>query len=232
MFFGEDPKVYSQVSFDTRGALENTSVLTEGISYLDSQYSRYASFETDQPGPDGTSVSIDDLIGKWDHYVPPTEQEQQQLKEFYISEQATYVMFGNYSSDFRRSLVKNLRERGVYSFNNETVVGTELDGERLRVFTVNVRLKDFVEQVGSAFRHAGFDDSEQLDPEQITDPEEVRIVRVSVSERTGEVRVISVAQITQNYTGYGITKQFDRPDAEFSNGELETRIQEAFGVTL
>lgn len=228
MFFEKEPKTISQVLFDQRGATTNTSVVTEGLSFLDEQYSRYTKFSTDQKRPDGAPVQIDDLLNKWEVLQSESDAEREQTRQNYINELVSLVIFGNFDADFKHDVATQLKEQNVYAIDLVNVTDTEIDGEPVKIYPISLGLQAFAGQATRAFTAAGYGDFPPLDPANFT-PDNRIDATIAVNTRTNAVVSVSYFNRQEQYIGYGIHKEIDRPDATFSAGELESRVQEAVG---
>lgn len=220
------PQMTSQnrVTFNQQGATEQTAVVTEGVSYLDAQYSRYTAFSTNQKDQQGNILNLDPLLGKWEGSIAP-DQDKEQARLTYLSELITLVIFGNFDSKFKNETIGALQEKGVYSIDASGVTEENIDGDTIIVFPVNVKLKPYVELLNTSFEHAGYGNFPQLDPTNYLDDAEIPVA-IKVNKRTQSVVGVSFGSREEKYSGHGIIKTINRPDAEFSTGELEAAVQE------
>lgn len=223
-FFNPNMSSASRVTFDQISATESTSVVTEGISFIDAQYSRYIDFETNQPRPDGTIANLDSVLGEWEENVA-TGDSIEQARLNYISELVTLVIFGNFDPEYKRDTIRALQEEGTYEINIRGISQDEIDGESVTIFPISVKLKPYVELLNKSFIQAGYGDFPPLDP--INYREDAAIpVTIAVSNKSGAVSGISFGNRQEGYSGHGILKANERPEAKYTNGELERIVQE------
>lgn len=218
----------SYVTFDQKSATELTQVITEGVSYTDAQYSRYVSFATNKKNAEGSVVNLDDYLGKWEENTL-SEEGDDQFRLAYMSELVTLVIFGNFDTDFRRSLVADMQQQGVYEINrdpNRTGVEEIVDGRRVINYSVSVKVKPFVELLNKSFMHAGFGEFPPLDPSGYSDDAQPLPAQIVVDKKTNQVVGVNYGERSEKYTGHGIVKQVSRPEGTFKNGELEQRVSE------
>ena len=231
MLFDGEPRIVSQVDFEQRGAVSNTNVVTEGIAFTDAQYSRYTRFTTDQTQQDGSMTQIDDLLNKWEVFQSTTPDEVELSRQNLVGEMVTLAVFGNYETGFKQSTIAALKSSGAYDVNFEGIETRDFNGESARIYPVRVLLRPFAEQLTAAFLEAGYGSFPPLDPEGF-DPNADLQTSIAVSDRTGAIVGVNYGTRQEEYSGYGIQKQVERPDVTYSNGELEQRVQEAIGGVL
>lgn len=214
----------SRVTYDQKSATVETSVETRGVSYLDSQYSKYTKFVTNQKNADGSEANINDLLNRWEGTIS-TGDDADQARLNYISELVTLVIFGNFDANFRRDVMHELRSNVVYEVDYPGATTDEINGEKVTLYPVSVGLKKYAELLTGAFRQSGLGEFSPLDPTNYQ--EDARIpVTIAINQRTNEIVGVSFGSRQEQYEAYGVVKTIDRPQAEFGSGELETAVQD------
>lgn len=224
-FFSPNQVVASRVTFDQISATESTSVITEGLSFLDTQYSRYTEFSTNQRTQDGAAVDIDSLLGKWEENAVPQEALEQ-ARQAYVSELVTLVIFGNFDSEYKRSVLERMQQEGVYEINPNSINHDEFEGEDSLIYNVSVKIKPFVELLNDSFEYAGLGDFPPLDPSGYSDDAPPLPAQIIVNKRQNTITGVSFGTRQERYSGHGIIKDVNRPTAEFQSGELEDAVQQ------
>ncbi len=214
----------SKVRFNQKSALVDTTVVTEGVLFPDAQYSRYVAFSTNQTKSDGTTPTLENIIGKWEANVV-AESDLEQAKLTYVSELVTLVMFGNYSADFRQDLLTQLKSGNVYAVNYDDVKEDEVNGEKADVYLVSVGLKEYARQLQRAFVVAGYGEFPPLDPDNYREDSRIN-ARFFVSQNTNSIIGVGFGSREESYSGYGINRTIVRPKTFFGPGELERIVQE------
>lgn len=220
----------SHVSFIQKSAVVDTAVETEGISFVDHQFSRYNTFRTNQQREDGTSPNLNPILGKWEgNQVPEDQLEDARLN--YVSELVTLAVFGNFGSEFRSDTIEKLKQNNVYEINTDRISEDTIDGKKVLVYPVTVRLKGFTEVLQNAFIQAGFGEFPPLNPANYEEDSRVNatfVVDVSNNSITG----IEFGSRAEKYSGYGIFINVTKPYADFEAGKLEEFVQQEIQSAL
>jgi len=222
LVFSPNPAIASKVTVANASATENISVVTEGRNFLDAQYSRYTELSIDRNGQ--PSVGVGDLLNKWES-IESGDSDPETVRLNYLGELVTLVVFGNYDPDYRREMISNMKESGVYSIDLASTQDSVLNNEESIVYAVTVNLKGYVAQLNKAFVDAGFGEFPALNPDNYEETSEVRM-QVHVVKRTGSIAQITYAGREESFSAYGIYREVDRPVAEFGAGELERAVQQ------
>jgi hypothetical protein len=78
---------------------------------------------------------------------------------------------------------------------------------------------------------SGYGEFPPLDPAGYDDDASLP-VKIAISQRTGNIIGITYGSRQETYSGYGVTKTLERPQVEYSAGELETIVQEELNGAL
>ena len=223
-FFGEETLAESRVEFTNRSATVDTSVATEGITTLDSQFSRYVAFETNEAREDGSVPNLDGLLGLWSgETVGEDGLEEARLN--YVSELVTLAVFGNFDSAFRSSVVEAFRDNDVYQFDVNTVQEVVENDEVLLSYGVSVGLRAYAEQLQRSFMQAGLGDFPPLDPENYREDSRIS-ARFLIRPEDNTLRGIQFGDRNETYANYGVIKDIEIPTPVLTPEELEAQVQQ------
>jgi len=229
-FFAPQKVSRSHVSFIQKSATVDTAVETEGISFVDHQFSRYNSFRTNQLREDGTTPNLDSILGKWEgNKVADEDLEDARLN--YVSELVTLAVFGNYGSEFRNDVISQLKQNNVYQLNIEGGSEDTIDGKKVLIFPVSVGLKGFTEVLQKAFTKAGYGEFPPLDPSNYTDDSRVNAT-FAIDPKNNSIAGIKFGSRAEQYSGYGIFINVAKPNTDFESGQLEAIVQEEIQTAL
>lgn len=229
-FFAPQMVSRSHVTFEQKSATIDTSVETEGISFPDSQYSRYTSFRTNQQKTDGTLPNLDNVLGKWEGSTVSAE-ELENSKLNYISENVTLAIFGNYGSTFRNDVLKQLKNTSTYEINYSGVRDDVLDDKKVMYVPVSINLHNYATQLQRAFVEAGYGEFPPLDPTNYAVDSRIN-AQFTIDKKNNSIVGIQFGSRSEVYKGYGIGINVEAPQADFSSGELEQIVQEEIGSAL
>ncbi len=224
-YFAPEKLTESKVTFENRSATVNTSVVTEGINTLDAQYSRYVSFETNDPREDGSIPSLDSLLGKWAGETVEGDDAREQSRLNYVSELVTLAIFGNFSANTRQEVVSELRSGNAYEVDYANVTENIVDGEAVLNMQVSVGLQEYARQLQNAFMTAGYGDFPPLNPENYREGSRISAQFV-IRKRDNMIVGINFGDRSEAYGNYGVQKNVEIPQPEFTPEELEGRVQE------
>ncbi len=213
----------SKVSYVQKSAVTDTSVVTEGVSFPDSQYQRYVKFKTNQTNSDGQSPTLDTILGKWEQNKT-SDADLEQARLNYVSQLVTLAVFGNYDANFRHDVMSKLKNENIYTVNFNNVREDTKNGEAVLTYSVSVGLKGYAAVVQKAFTRSGYGNFPPLNPEQYQDSTRVNAEFI-VSKKTNNIVGINFGSRSESYSGYGINKTVERPNATFNQGELEQAVQ-------
>lgn len=214
----------SKVTFNQKGAVVDTSVATESLTFMDGQYSRYLSFSSNQKKEDGTDPSLDGLIGKWEENTVSAEASEE-ARLNYVGDMVSLVVFADHRTSFRQEMLRQMKDSGVYRLNIQSISQDIIDGEDVTLYPVTVSLRDYAEILQKSFAESGYGEFPPLTPSNYREGATIPAT-IAISTRTGNVVGVSYGQRKEVYSGYGVDNVVTRPVAEFSSGELEAAVNE------
>lgn len=220
----------SYVSFVQKSATVDTAVETEGVSFLDSQFSRYTAFRSNQTKDDGSEISLDNILGKWEG-TTISEENKDVARSNYLGEMVSLAIFGNYDAAFRHETIRIFKESDTYKVNAGAITEDKIDGTSVILVPVSVGLKSFATQLQNAFVKSGYGQFDALNPENFTENSRIA-AQFTINKRTKTIEKISFGSREESYSGYGINRQVVAPNAEYDSGELEAIVQEEISSIL
>ncbi len=229
-FFSPQVVSKSSVSFKQKTATIETNVETEGVSYLDRQYSRYTRFDTNQKKEDGSTPSLANLLGKWGSTVP-SEEEKQTTKDGYVGELISLVIFGNLDANFRHELLSELKANNVYQVSEVEIYDDVIGEEKVTAIPMRVQLKGYATALQKAFVKAGYGEFAPLNPDNYPDTAELKST-LFISKRDNTIRGVQYGERQEYYSGYGVNIQVEEPTAEMSGTDLETKVRDEISTAL
>ncbi len=223
-YFGEQTLAQSRVEFTNRSATANTSVVTEGISTLDGQFSRYSFFETDDVRDDGSIPNLDAVLGQWaGETVDEAGLEEARLN--YVSELVTLAVFGDYDANFRSSVIDAFKQNNVYQIDEANTGEVVEDGETLISYPVSIVIRNYAEQLQRAFVQAGLGDFPPLNPENYREDSRIN-AQFLIRPQDNSIRAINFGDRNETYSNYGVRQEVEVPTPVFTPEELESQVQQ------
>lgn len=229
-FFSPQTVSKSTVDFTQKTATVETNVATEGVAYLDRQYSRYTRFDTNQKKADGTTPSLVSLLGKWGNTVT-SEEEKQSVKDAYVGEMISLVVFGNLDAQLRHELMNELKTNGVYRISQVAVYDDVLDNETVTAIPVTVKLKGYATVLQKSFVASGYGEFAPLNPDNYSDTSELKAT-LFVSKKDNTIRGVQYGERQEHYGGYGVNTKVIEPTADMSGADLESKVREEISTAL
>lgn len=228
--FSPQKATKSQVSFTQKSSTVDTSVKTEGVTFLDASYSRYTYFNSNQKKEDGNLINLDRVLGKWEA-TKATPETLEASKSNYVGEMVTLAVFGNYGPTFKHSVLSAFRDNDTYQITKSEITETEVNGRKAIAIPVSVGLRSFATQLQRAFVESGYGEFAPLNPENYR--EDARLpASFVINPRDNSIIGIQFGDRQEIYSGYGINKKVDQPQSEFNSGELEAIVQEEIRTAL
>jgi hypothetical protein len=222
-YFSPQNLAESRVGFSNISATVKTSVVTEGISTLQSQYSRYVSFQTNDPRPDGTIPSLDSVLGQWSGQSASGEGlEEARLN--YVSELVTLAIFGNFDATYRNEVIRTLKENSVYDVSFDKTIDEAVDGFDVLLYPAKVKLKAYAGQLQNSFIQAGLGEFPPLDPDNYREDATIAVT-IAVRKKDNAIVGIKFGDRQEKYTNYGVQKRIVEPVPAFTPQELEAEVQ-------
>jgi hypothetical protein len=225
--FAPQRVVQNRVVYTEKSATTDTSVTTEGIIYPTEQFLRYTDF-TNSRTDNENEANIDEVLGAW---AVQESEDEEQAKLNYLSEQVSLVIFGNYGASFRNQVLSEMQANNVYGEKLNDALEDSLDGEKVFVYQIDVKLKKYAELLNRAFIQAGYGEFPPLDPENYAEDSTVNGT-VVVSQKDNSVIRISFGGREEAYGNYGVVKTVEKPEAELTVEELQQRVQELLQVSF
>ena len=222
--FTETDFAESRVEFTNRSATVDTFVVTEGLTTLDSQYSRYVSFDTNDTREDGSTADIDEVLGQWAG-ATVDEERREEARLNYVSELVTLALFGDYSSSLRAGIIDSLQSADTYRVNYEAVSEGEIDENAVFFYPVSVGLKSYASILQDSFESAGLGGFPPLDPENYREDARVNAT-FAIRKRDNALVGVQFGDRSEQYSNYGALRELSIPEVKFTPEELEAIVQE------
>jgi hypothetical protein len=202
----------------------NASVKTEIVSKATEEYVRYTAIDTDQKGTAGTPLNFKDLLNIWGK--SSTEQTGQP-GELYGESVLGVVPTANLGAHNRQALMKLIREKKVYDFNEQKLERKIQNGRPTYIYNVTVAPQAYIALLKDFGGMTGLKQLESLDPEQYkgAQPLTFRLTvdvwgqKLTAVEYAGGVR-------TERVGSYGMHHDVDVPKSSIPTEELQAKLQQ------
>jgi hypothetical protein len=225
--FAPQRVVQNRVIYTEKSATTDTSVTTEGIVFPTEEFLRYTDFSNSR-SDNGENADIDEVLGRWAVQVAEDEEE---AKLNYLSEQISLVIFGNYRAEIRNQVVKEMQIRQTYGNDLSVALEDKIDGQKVYVYNINVKLRDYAEILNNAFVSAGYGEFTPLNPENYREDAIISGV-IYVSKNNSSIVGVSFGGREERYSNYGVVKEVKKPEATLTVEELQTQVQQLLQPSL
>ena len=229
-FYAPQAVTKSKVTFSQKSATIETNVATEGVSYLDRQYSRYTLFNTNQKKPDGSAPSLDAILGKWGKNTQ-TPEEQASARDGYVGELISLAIFGNFDAQFRAEAIKEMKQSGVYTIDVNGITRESVEGKQVLNVPVTVKLKPFAALLQKAFVKAGYGAFEPLNPDNFREDSTLGATFL-VDRKSNSLFGVQYGDRQEKYTGYGVNQQVVEPTSDITSEDLEKKVRDEISGVL
>jgi hypothetical protein len=210
----------------------NATVKTETISTPKDEFVQYASITTDQKNASGKTLDFSKAMGMWGKSsMEGTGQTGQLFGESLLG----VVLTANLQPHDRRALMKTIREKNVYEYDESKVERKIVNGRPVYRYAITVKPTNYVQMLKQFGKYVGLEQLEGLDPQQFaTSPPLEFTMEVDVwSQHMTVLHFQDSAQQsselgrTEKLTGYGISHTIDIPKKSVSVEELQATLQQA-----
>jgi hypothetical protein len=197
---------------------QTNTITTEAIGTPKTDYVRYRS--VDAPSQNG---KFNDVLGVWGK---KDGDSQGGMPASFLNEAGlTIVPLGDLKPEARKSVLKILQDKGVYT-NYDSVQRKTQNGRPVFVYQESVKLADLIEALAAYAKATGLGDASQLIPEAYADAPPLKVeVTVDILSR----QLVSInypdAGRTEHYGSYGLKAPITAPEQTITLDELQKRVQ-------
>lgn len=219
-FYGPTNGVYSTTSITKKENGKTTSrVKTETIGNTKDQRARYIEITTDLKDDKGTIINFNDLVNAW------ASQDLSNGSGLYAGSKYGIVPFGFLTQPQRNELINFIAKNDVYTFKKLDDVPDV--NSSTYVYKVLVNQKAQIEMNKKYAELTGDKSLASINADQYADQKdiEVQFYIDKYSRQLKKVRYMAVG-ISEEYAGYGISKNLKLPNATVSTEELQSKLSE------
>lgn len=219
-YYSPQQVIENKVVFTQRSATIDTGVTTRGIIFPTEQFLSYTEFFTRENGEE--TANLDEVLNKWAIQTSDNEEESRQN---YLSEYVTLAIFGNFRAEDRNFLVNELKSRNAYNVDFNNALDDNIDGEKVKRYSVSVDLRSFVTILNESFVRAGYGDFPPLNPENYREGSSLN-ANFTVRSRDNTIIGIAFGNRDERYSNYGVIETVEAPEADLTIDELQNIVQE------
>jgi hypothetical protein len=202
----------------------NASVKTELVSTATEEYVRYTAIDTDQKNSAGAPLNFQELLNIWGK---SSSERTGQPGELYGESILGVVPSANLGVHNRQALMKLIREKKVYDFDEQKLERTIQNGRPTYTYTVTVAPEAYISLLKEFGGMVGLQQLQSLDPEQYKGAQPLTF-RLGVDvwgQKLTSVEYAGGAR-TERVGGYGIHHDIELPKNSIPVEELQAKLQQ------
>lgn len=210
----------------------DSKATTESIGTPKGDYVRYLELKApaNKKHADGSAYNFSSVINVWAKADAGSTSAPQQLFSQTILDMITAPIptppIGNVSPENQQNITKFMRDQTVFMPDYKTMQRKELDGRKVYVYKVSVKLAPYIRMMQAFAHDVGLRDLDSIDPLQYQSAPPVKLI-FTVDAAGHQLRAVSNESqgYTQSYSDYGLTTPIQIPAKTISFTELQTRLQ-------
>jgi hypothetical protein len=211
-------------SIITQGEPATTRVITESIGTPTTDYVRYSDIQTSQKGQTGNDLDFSNVKNVWGKAEAEGGTTNGQL---YNESVLGLIPFGNLTGAQQEALIKEMKDKNVYSAELASVQRSGLLRRPTYSFNVQVNPAAYISALKSFAKSTGLTHLETVDPSQYQSTQPVTVV-VSVDGWSRQLKEVSYGGGTrvEKFTGLNSIKPLQTPPQDtVPISELQARLQ-------
>lgn len=229
--FGTNTLAYGQTSLSDA----NSTVKTESIGTLKTDYIRYTHIQTNHKSKSGKSPQFSKVLGKWAKSPAPNVAATSNNSATPFFTQTVLGLGGgnllpiaNLTQAKRQSLMTQLQQNDVFETSYSSVKKQTVDGRAVYIYTVSVEPVAYVGFEKAFAADLGMHTLDNIDPNSYQGQQPIQVdVSVDVhSHHLVEINFNSL-QHQEFYSNYGVPIQVGIPNASLSSQDLQKLISQA-----
>lgn len=218
-----EPSAHGFTAISQSGEVEAT-VRTEAISTASQEFVRYTEIKTSQKNTKGETLDFGELVNVWGK---TSSDQTGQPGELFGESVLGAVPTANLTAAQRSQLMKTVRSKDVYKFDEKSLERKIQDGRPTYVYDVTVAPSAYIELLKQFGGMVGLKQLENLDPEQYADAQPLQF-KLTVDVWSQRLTGIEFAdgERTERMNGFGINHEVDIPKESIPVEELQAKLQQ------
>jgi hypothetical protein len=208
-----------------------SNVTTESIGTPSAGYIRYVHLATSQTQTNGKPYNFSSILGVWGKTDVKSGGPQAQLFSQSLLDVGTAPIppIGNLSPDNQQNVLQFMHDQAIFTPDYSTMQRTTLDGRRVYVYSVSVKLAPYLRMMQAFAHDNGLKDLDNINPSDYQTVPPVTLVFM-VDTLSHQLRKVSyeAAKFTESYSDYGLTSSIVIPTKTIPVTELQTRLQKLY----
>ncbi len=217
--FGDQKASRNLTTFKQNGS----TVKTETLGTLNTDYNRYLSIQTNQKTAKGKDINTSSVVGVW----AKTDNSGNAAKAQYFKQSVFggVVPFANLNPDARNQLVELIKSKNVYDISSGSIKSSKENGRSVYVYEVSIKPSAYVEVINELAKYLGLGNT-GLDASQYAGAPafKAEFSVDKVSRHLVKVSYPSTGQ-TETYNAHGIEQPIAEPKNAISMQSLQERLQ-------
>jgi hypothetical protein len=228
--FGPNTMAYGQTNLSDA----NSTVKTESIGTLSTDYIRYTHIQTKQKSKNGKSLSFSNVLGKWAK-SPATNvavSSSNSATPFFTQTVlglggGNLMPIANLTQEKRQNLMTQLHQNDVFDTSFSNVKKQTVNGRAVYIYTVSVEPVAYVALEKAFAADLGLHTLDNIDPNNYHGQQPIQ-VDVIVDVRSHHLTEINFNSLQHQefYSSFGVPIQVATPQASLSSQDLQKLISQ------
>jgi len=222
--FGSVNAVATSVTLKQKTNDGNSIVKSQTIGTPDTDYSRYIKISTPQKDSKGKPIDTSKVVGIWGKTSDP-KPNQASSAQYYKQSIMTIIPYGNFNSLQRKTLVDQMHDHSVYTYDTGSVKTVKVNNRSAYVYTVKIKPAAYIDLMKTYAKELGLGDL-GLDPASYANSPDLT-AELTIDKLSRQIVKINYpdAGQSENVIDQNLEQPISLPSKTISINELQDRIQ-------
>lgn len=203
-------------------------VTTESIGTPTAGYVRYVSASSSKKNANGKTTDFSPVLNIWGKADAKDKSSLTQLFSQSVLDIGTVPAppIGNVSPEQQQNILQFMQSQGIFAPNYQTMKRTTIDGRKIYVYEVSIKLEPYVKMMQVFANNIGLHELDSLDPTQYQSAQPIQIT-MNVDAASHQLQQISYPRsgFSETYSDYGLTTPITIPSKTIPASELQAKLQ-------
>ncbi len=222
--FGPVNAVQTNVTLKQKSAEGDTLVKSETIGTPNNDFSRYVKISTPQKAANGKPIDTSKVTGVWGKSSDPKPNETS-TAQYYRQSIVTIIPYGNFNSQQRQTLVDQMHDHQVYTYEASSVKSVKENNRSAYVYTIKIKPAAYIDLMKTYTKELGLGDL-GLDPSSYANSPDLT-AEITVDKLSRQIVKINYPDSGQSETvaDQNLQQPITLPASTIPINELQDRIQ-------
>lgn len=225
--FDGNPRVTAETVLAQGDGVVATEVVTEGMGTPTTDYVRYTSIDTNQPGLDGQPLDFTSVLNIWSKSSEGDKQPPKTNGELYNETVLGVVPLGLLTQSQRDELTAFMKQENIYDVDYDHVEQIEENGRPRYVYHMTVDAQGYVRLLKKFAEITGLNHLDVLDPSAYAQAGPLPF-SLTVDVRSRQLTKVDYGGTgrTEELMAHNALPKIELPSDTITTEELQQRLQE------